>query len=223
MEIPFSQWPGRHERHFVRKVDNRLFPRPLIDFSDEELLEAQRLDHEEIVGFLATLRKLVEQAVSLKPNEESDVVLDLKAELEKLYEQACRLGDQQGNNKSAIGQLLTVIMGSVRAHAGGDSKAEDELLQEETARQQHFALLEHVLVADLIDPDSLILEDELVAVMLSEDKDQVLKAMTLFEAEQRLQLADQARQLLESHNLADSEQYRERVALIAGVDQPQAN
>ena len=217
MQIPFSEYPGRHERHFRRKLNNPLYPRPIHDYHDDALLEEQRMDHEEIVSFLGNLRTLVEQAVSLKPNEESDIVLDLKAELEKLYETSCRLGDQQANNKAAIRDLLKVIMATVRSHAGGDSKAEQELFQEEMARQQHFAMLEYVLVADLIDPESLILEDELAAVMLSEDEGQVKKALELLDQNQRFLLAEQAQAILEKQNLADSNNYQQRITLMKSL------
>ena len=216
MEIPFSERPGRHERHFKRKIDNPLFPRPLNEYSDDDLLEVQRLDHEEIVSFLGRLKKLVQQAVSLQANEESQVVLDLKAELEKLYETACRLGDQQDNNKAALRDLLKVIMATVRSHAGGDAKAEMELQQEELARQQHFAMLENDLVVDLLDSESLILEDELVAVMLSEDELQVTAALAMLDEEQRLLLAADAVKIAEKNNLADDEKLKRRIGLIRG-------
>ena len=216
MEIPFSERPGRHERHFKRKIDNALFPRPVNDYSDEDLLEVQRLDHEEIVSFLGRLKKLVQQAINLQANEESQVVLDLKAELEKLYETACRLGDQQENNKAALRDLLKVIMATVRAHAGGDAKAEMELQQEELARQQHFSMMEHDLVVDLLDTESLILEDELAAVMLSDDEKQVLAALAMLDVEQRLLLAADAVKLAEKNNLADDEQLKRRIGLIRG-------
>jgi len=216
MEIPFSERPGRHERHFKRKIDNPLFPRPLTHYSDDDLLEVQRLDHEEIVSFLDVLKKLVQQAINLQANEESQVVLDLKAELEKLYETACRLGDQQENNKAALRDLLKVIMATVRSHAGGDAKAEMELQQEDLARQQHFSMLEHDLVVDLLDTEGLILEDELAAVMLSEDEQQVSVALTMLDAEQRLLLAADAVRLIEKNNLVDDEKLKRRIALIRG-------
>ena len=219
MEIPFSEYPGRHERHFRRKLKNSLFPRPLDDYTNDDLLEVQRLDHEEIVAFLAKLRKLVEQAVALKQSEESDVVLDLKAELEKTYETACRLGDQQGNNKSAIRDLLKVIMATVRAHAGEDAKAESELQQEEMARQHHFSLLEYKLVADLIDADSLILEDELAAVMLTEEEGQVKKALELLDENQRRLLAAEALELLSPVTLTSDQGLMQRVEMIHSVEE----
>jgi hypothetical protein len=216
MEIPFSKRPGRHERHFKRKIGNPLFPRPVNEYSDDDLLEIQRLDHEEIVAFLDQLKKLVQQAINLQANEESQVVLDLKAGLEKLYETACRLGDQQENNKAAIRDLLKVIMATVRAHAGGDAKAEMELQQEELARQQHFAMLEHDLVVDLLDTDSLILQDELVAVMLTEDEEQVTAALTMLDQEQRLLLAADAIKTVENNGLADDETLKRRLRLVRG-------
>ena len=111
MQVPFSEKPGRHERHFRRKLGNRLMPCPLpSEYDKEDLLEVQRLDHEELLQFLTGLRETVRRAVDLQPREESQVVLDLKAELEKMYETACGLADEQGGNKSAIRQLIAVIM-----------------------------------------------------------------------------------------------------------------
>ena len=217
MQIPFSEYPGRHERHFRRKINNQLFPRPVMEYTDEDLLEVQRHDHEEIIEFITRLRAHVEQAVALKPTEESEKVLDLKAELEKLYESACRLGDQQANNKSAIRDLLKIIMQTVSSHAVGDSKAEQELEQEIMAREQHFAMLEYQLVADLIDPDSQIMEDELPAVMLTEDVDQVRVALTLLNEEQRFLLANEAQELLNNLDLNAAEKYQERISLIKNI------
>ena len=214
MQIPFSEYPGRHERHFRRKIKNPLFPRPINSYSDDDLLEVQRLDHEEIIEFITQLRAYVDQAVNLKPTEESDKVLDLKAELEKLYETACRVGDQQDNNKSAIRDLLKIIMQTIRQHAAGDSKAESEIEQESLAREQHFAMLDRYLVADLIDPESLIMEDELPAVMLSEDIEQVALALTLLSEEQRFLLAADAESLAKNLDQKVSQQYQERINLI---------
>ncbi|MEJ2213218.1 MAG: hypothetical protein P8Y20_03920 [Gammaproteobacteria bacterium] len=214
MQIPFSEYPGRHERHFRRKIKNPLFPRPIDSYSDDDLLEVQRLDHEEIIEFITRLRTYVEQAVNLKPTEESDKVLDLKAELEKLYETACRIGDQQDNNKAAIRDLLKIIMQTIRQHAGGDSKAESEIEQEGLAREQHFAMLDHYLVADLIDPESLIMEDELPAVMLSEDTEQVGLALTLLSEEQRFLLAADAESLAKNLDQKFPQEYQERINLI---------
>ena len=143
--------------------------------------------------------------------------LDLKAELEKQYEAACRLGDKQTNNKAAISDLLNIIMATISRHAAGDSKAETELMQEKVAREQHFAMLEHPLIADLLDQDSLILEDELVPVMLSEDEAQVKVAMMMLAPEQQVLLANDARELLTENGLITEEQFNKRLHLLENV------
>jgi len=195
--IPFSELPGRHERHFRRKLDNSLFPRPIREWSEDDLLEVQRQDHEELMAFLQSLRSLVQRAVQLKPNEETQVILDLKAELEKHYEQACGLADQQAGNKQAIRQLVEVIMNTIRRNAAGDMLAEQELAEEEMARNTHFELLEQPLVADLLHPDSLVEADELAAVLLTDDECQVLAAWQLFDGEQHQSLLQQMQGMLE--------------------------
>ncbi len=205
--VAFSERPGRFERHFRRKLDNPLFPRPIQEFGNEDLLEVQRQDHEELLSFLQSLRQLVGQAVTLQPNEETQVILDLKAELEKHYEQACGLADNQSANKQAITQLIDVIMATVQQNAAGDALAEQELREEALARSTHFSLLESTLVADLLHPQSVIQADELAPVLLTDPEDAVRPAMELFDAQQRLQLAADMRALLQDSTIADGDLY----------------
>ncbi len=182
------------------------------DYDKEDLLEAQRLDHEELLQFLTGLRETVQQAVDLKPREESQVVFDLKAELEKMYETACGLADEQSSNKSAIRQLIAVIMDKVRQGAGGDALAAQELSQEQALRTSHFQMLEFPLVADLLHPQSVIEPNELAAVLLTAAEDEVSAALSLFDPVQLEAICDDAASLLEEMGL--SAEYEQRMRLL---------
>jgi hypothetical protein len=103
MAIPFSQLPGRHERHYRRRLGNPLFPNTPLQPEDERLLEMQRLDHEELLGFLDELRATVQRAVELRPNEGSEVILEIKERLDRLYETSAGLAEDHTNNQAAIG------------------------------------------------------------------------------------------------------------------------
>lgn len=195
MQIPFSEKPGRHERHYRRRLDNPLFDSPT-QLSDEALLEVQQRDHEELVDFVAELRQVVERAVSLKPQEESEVILQLKADLERLYQLSAGLADEQGGNQQAIEHLLNAIMRTIRANAEGDALAAQELEMESQARALHFQLLKEPLVADLLHPQTLIAPAELVPTLLSESESAVAAVLQLFDPDQRAQLAVDARALL---------------------------
>lgn len=184
MAIPFSQMPGRHERHYRRKIDNPLFPGPTEVRDDEALLETQRLDHDELLTFLTELRKTVQRAVDLKPNEGSELILELKEHLDRLYEMSSGLADDHRGNQTAIRDLLDVIMKNVERGAGGDPQALDELAQEREARAAHFELLLHPLVADLLHPQSAIGAEELAPSLLSEREESLSAALQLFDLEQ---------------------------------------
>ena len=216
MQIPFSERPGRHERQYRRRLDNPLFPTPAVA-DDEALLEAQRLDHEELIAFIGELREVVARAVDLEPRAETEVVLKLKEDLERLYETACGVADEQADNKAAIQHLLGVILRTIRANAEGDALAAQELAMEAQARALHFELLQQPLVADLLHPESLIGPDELVPTLLSESEAAVAAALQLFDEAQREQLARDARELLAQR---DPERRRAeawaRLAQIAG-------
>lgn len=178
-----SDHPGSFERHLYRKQANALFAVPSV-LNDDTLEAAQRQDHEIIVQFMQAFQQTLEETVALKGNEESDVILAIKDRLDKLYEQASAVGDDQAKIREAIIKLLAVIMASVRKGAGDDAHAHQELDQEDEARRAHFALLASSLVADLLDPSSPIKEDELVPVLLSASKDDLALTVQLFDQQQ---------------------------------------
>ena len=196
MPAPFSEIPGRHERHLRRKKGNPLFGEGAGPCTDTEVMEAQRRDHEELVAFMARFRELVQRAVDLRPTEESQTVLDLKTELDRAYEEASGLADDQAGNKEAIRQLLAVIMATIRSSAGADAIAQRELDDEDEARRMHFRLLEYPLVADLLHPQSVIQPDELAPTLLTAGMDELAAALGLFDAEHLVLLCRDARQLV---------------------------
>ncbi len=216
MRVSFSELPGRHERHYRRRLNNLLFPRPISGPTDEALLEAQRLDHEELLSFLTELRSAVQRAVELKPTVDTQVVLDLKSDLDRLYETAAALADNQDGNQSALRQLIAVIMRTVWAGTGGDPLAEAELEQEEAARTAHFALLRQPLVAELLHPDTLIAADELLPTLLSESAAAVAAAAELFDADQLTELCSAGQRLLDTQDPGASlyPDARERLAQL---------
>ncbi len=208
-----SDKPGRHERHLLRRGLNPLFGSPTRELDSGELAEAQRLDRDEAQRFITELQELVRRAVELEPNESSDVILKLKEDLDKAYEQASGLGGDQSGNREAIRQLLIVIMNAVRQGAGHDARAQAELDDEDEARATHFRLLEIPLIADLLAPSSPIGEDELPATLLSESPDAVAAALLLFDQEQIDALLEAATGLLSSTEL-NTTQRREAEARL---------
>lgn len=203
--LAFSDLPGRHERHFRRRLNNPLFDAPTAP-DKEALLEMQRLDHEELLAFIPELRKTVQRAVQLKPNEESEVVLKLKEDLDRLYETSAGLADAHQTNQQAMRDLLAVIMRTVRQSAAGDAEAEQRLIMEDQARTAHFELLRQPLVADLLHPETLIEADQLAAALLSESVNAAKAAFGLFDAPQRKQLQAEMHTLLHKR---DPERQRE--------------
>lgn len=212
-----SENPGSFERHLLRKLNNPLFARPT-ELNDETLEEAQRKDHDILVAFMQEFQKTLTETVQLKGNEESEVVLGLKDRLDKLYEQSSAVGDDQTKVRDGIVKLLEVIMASVRKGAGNDAHAQQELDQEEEARRAHFALLESSLVADFLNPDSPIEEDELVPVLLSADKDDLALVLQIMDEQQIEIIINQAASLvskLEAENI-DTSRASENAVFIQG-------
>ncbi len=216
MTLRFSQLPGRHERHLRRRRDNPLFPEAARRVTPEALHAAQERDHEELVAFIGEFRGLVRRAIALRPTEESQVVLELKEALDRAYEQASGLADDQGETRRAIERLVGVVMNAVRAGAAGDPAALGELQQEAAARAAHFELLEQPLVADILHPASTIAPDELVPTLLSESEAAVAAALQLFDDAQLALLLRDARDAIERLDVEAPVRARaaERLAMI---------
>ncbi len=196
MTLVFSQMPGRNERHLQRKHNNPLFPESERNITPEELLEAQRLDHEELVEFIGGFRALVQRSVNLKPTEDTDIILKIKEQLDMAYEQASGLADDQSETKEAIKKLTLIIMNCIQLTAAGDNIAMEELRQEQEARTTHYSLLQHPIVADLLHPESLILESDLAPTLLSEDQQGLQAALELFDQTQLQIICENSTELL---------------------------
>ena len=195
MDLPFTHKPGRRERHLRRRHENPLFGWPPPKVPPEDLLQAQKADHEEMEAFGVSLRDIVQQAVDLPADAGSDAVLGLKGALEQHYEQACGLPEDHGREKDAIRRLIDVIMRTIRRHAGSDPLAQQELDDEEAARAIHFRLLEQPLVADLLHPESPIQPQQLTPSLLNASGAELEAACELFDGNQLAVIVDEAEAL----------------------------
>jgi hypothetical protein len=195
MDLPFTHKPGRRERHLRRRHGNPLFAWPPEEIPPERLLEAQRLDHEELEAFRESFRALVQRAADLPPDAGSDPVLELKTDLERHYELACGLPEDQTEPKAALAKLIEVIMRTLLRHAGADPTAQQELADEAAARAIHFRLLEQPLVADLLHPGTPIGPQELTPALLTATDAELAAACELFDAPQLAVILDEAEAL----------------------------
>jgi hypothetical protein len=195
--LRFSTFPGKRERHLLRKQHNPLFPEPQRTITPTQLEQAQRLDHEELVEFISGFRALVHEATQLPENAGSERILSIKERLDQTYEQAARMADDQHEIQQGVEKLVAVVMQAVRKGAGSDPLALQELADEEAARATHYALLDYPLVADLLDPESVISEQELLPSLLSASPEALRAARSLFDPAQLAALAEAGKSLLD--------------------------
>lgn len=191
-----SENPGAHERHLIRRHNNVLFGARQTEVDSDSLQENQKKDHDILQQFMVDFRETVTKAVALKPNEDSEVILEVKDSLDKLYASSVSVADDQTRVRESIEKLLGVVMQSVRKGAGDDAQALQELDQEDAAREANIAFLESKLVADILDPDSPIDNDDLIPTLLCAEKDDLALATQLFDEEQMTYLLGEGETLL---------------------------
>lgn len=187
---------GMYERHLRRKDNNPLFGVPAPRFPTEAYAEARRLDNEEMQRFQTDMRRVIQQAINLDANVESEVVLELRASLDQLYARCSGLGGNCGEHKQALRRLIDVVMNAVWQAAADDPMARMELEQEELARQQHFCLMEYPLISDLMRPDTPITQEELIPTLLQAEEDELEAVLWMFEPEQLVAIRKEGERLL---------------------------
>jgi len=186
-----------HERHLRRKDGNPLFAVPPHDYTEADYLHARKLDNRELNTFQCDMQEVIQQAIDLPANAESEVVLTLRGKLDQLYTRCSGFGGSCDSHKRAIRKLIEIVMSAVWQAAVDDPQAHMELESEEMARQQHYCLLEYALVSDLMRPDTPISQEELVPTLLQSDEDELEAVMWMFDPQQLRSIHEQAVALLE--------------------------
>lgn len=180
----FIEFPGAYERQLQRKHSQpSLFGLTSNDITSNEVLLARQKDVEEAEKFMTSFRSVVERAVSLKPNEQSDVILELKEELDQHYQHCCSLQGDMTAIKKALRTLIQAIMSAVRAGAGNDVTAQAKLNEEDTAREEHFRLQEFSFITDMMRDEKSIPTEELALSFIMEPMNIVTEALDLFQPE----------------------------------------
>jgi hypothetical protein len=218
MTIQFSSFPGARERHLQRQYKNLLFPPERQEFDEQRVSGARYMDEQEVEQFLQKFHLLLDEISHMKENETSEILLDLKSRLDQSYELCSGLAGEHENEKQAIIKLCNVIMNSIRQSAKGDMEADINLKEEQLARNTHFQLLRFPLVADLLRPQSPIIQDELLPTLLSEsDNDAMMTAFQLFDKDQQESLCQQGEQLLARLQTQELTQSRKRLSMMQTV------
>jgi len=199
----FIEFPGAYERQLQRKYENAdLFAISQSDITNEKVLIERQRDADDIEQFMTSFREVVERAVSLKPNEQSDVILKLKEELDQHYEYCCSLQGDLSKIKEALKTLIQVIMSAVRSGAGNDLAAQSKLDEEDQARTEHYRIQEIPFLADLMRQKNSIPAKELGLTLLTEPMNIVAEALDLFQPQQ---LASLVSDIHESFSSLDDE------------------
>lgn len=215
MTLEFLPRPGMRERHLKRQYQNPLFDKNVREFDEQRLSGARFMDEKEQEEFGQSFVQLVEEVAELKPNEDSEVLLELKARLDHAYEVCSGLAGGHEAEKQAITRLVEVIMASIWQGAQGDAEAEQNLHEEALARKTHYHLLRFPVIADLLRARSPIAGDQLVPTLLSESEASLEAALTLFDKEQLEEIMQQSEALLSSLSAEDnSDNYQARLEQI---------
>lgn len=204
-QLRFSKQAGPRERQLQRKLNNPLFT-AAATITQQDIQNAQRQDQDAMQHFMEQFRELVQRAVTLDKNVESDVILLLKAQLEQHYAVCTGLPGQPVAIQDAIKKLIAAISSTLRATSKDDPDALEKLDKDEEHTRLHLHLCDYLIVSDILNPDEIISSDEQIPTLLNESEDALQAALALFPPERIKLMIDEAQALLkkieaEGHSL----------------------
>lgn len=215
-DIPeFSDHPGAWERQLKLRAGNVLFGEQAA-VNEAELQRARQRDEQERQAFARDFGVLLRDAASLSPQVETEKVLELKQQIDRLMVQCASLGGGYAREKDGLTKLNEVIVDTLRRASGDDKLAQQELNAEQAAWREHLRLLEYSLVADLLRVDSPVTPDMLIPTLLSQDENTLAVVLNLFDGEQLTALSQAARDHLRnlSYHEVDTSQWSGRMDLL---------
>lgn len=187
---------GPRARHARRRRNNPLFPSARREVDMEEMARAQADDEAEYRAVREAFEALLHRVGDMQGREETDTILGLKQDLERLEQRCAGFASRCAKELQALNRLSEIIVSALRAAAGSDPAAMQELDREAQARALHLQLLQFPLVADLLSENSPVAEGELAATLLSSDPDEISAVMSLFDQPQRHALRMQADEMV---------------------------
>lgn len=208
MTLRFSKQPGPRERQLQRRLNNPLFT-ARVSISQQDVNAAQSQDHVAMQQFMEEFRELVQRAVTLDKNVESETILLLKAQLEQQYAVCSGLSGQPVAIQDAIRKLVSAISSTLRSTSQDDPHALEKLQKDEEHTQLHLHLCDQLIVSDILNPDEVIGSEELIPTLLNESSEGLQAALALFPPERIGLMIEDAKILLgkieaEGHSLPDA-------------------
>ena len=221
--IKFSAEPGAYERHLQRKYHNPLFPTADQHLLAEEVDQAREKDQQDLRAFFDVFQDTVQEAVELSDSVESEILLDLKEKLERLYVQSPSLAGNLEQHQVALQKLINVCMAGIEKGAEQDPEALKKIHHEITAREVFFAMIKSPMVADLLRGDAIINESEMIPSILSESAETLPDVLELFDPTQQQHLIDLAEEFIEAlpDNVKHNSPCEARLAQMIAYQQSQ--
>lgn len=217
MTVNFSLQPGPRERQLQRSLNNPLFAARAA-ITEQAVQEARQADQLAMQQFMEQFRDLVQRVAELDKNVESDVILLLKAQLEHQYAVCAGLPGEPAVIQDAIRKLINVIGSTLRSASKNDLDALEKLSTDEAHSAIHLQLCDHLIVSDLLNPDGVIHDDEIIPTLLNEPEASLQAVLALFPPERIAILVDQGKALLEQAEAQGRSlpEARQRLAQMAG-------
>lgn len=217
MTVNFSMQPGPRERQLQRRLNNPLFA-DCAAITEQAVQEARQADQLAMQQFMEQFRDLVQRVAELDKNVESDVILLLKAQLEHQYAVCAGLPGEPAAIQDAIRKLINVISSTLRSASKNDPDALEKLSTDEAHSAIHLQLCDHLIVSDLLNPDEVIHDDEIIPTLLNEPEASLQAVLALFPPERIAILVDQGKALLEQAEAQGRSlpEARQRLAQMAG-------
>lgn len=167
--LPWSNNPGAHEAHLMRRHNNPYFPKTRRAVSHEDLEEAKKKDKDEYILCQRRLEELGQEIEALPEAATSGDLMALRERIDDLIFFSMGVGGPATEIASKADQLREAVISDLRSAFAGDEETISNIEKADTYHKDNVRKFYIPVIAQMRRENSPILEEETIATVLSED------------------------------------------------------
>lgn len=167
--LPWSSNPGAYETHLMRRRNNPYFPESRRSVSHEDIEDAKKKDKDDYILCQQRLEHLGQEIKAPPQNATSGDLMALRKRIDDLIFFSMGIGGHATDIASKADQLREAVISDLRSAFAGDEETLSNIEKADTYHKDNVRKCYIPVIAQMRRENSPILEEEIIATVLSED------------------------------------------------------
>lgn len=172
-KLEWSNNPGAHEAHLIRRSNNMYFPKSRRIVLEDELSEARSMDNEDYILVAQRFAEVEKEIEAISSTLTVGDLHEIRERLDNLILFAMGVGGAAKEIASKADQLRDAVISDMRAAFSDDEETLENIERAETYHKDNTRKFYIPVMAQICRENSPILKEETISTILSEDSNSI--------------------------------------------------